>query len=84
MVHEPRIASVPPLSERVPEPVEAPVMLPPHELDRAGVEATVSPVGKVSVKLSPVRSRFNVLVTVMESVALAPALILVGEKLLVM
>lgn len=76
-VQEPLAAMVPPAKLTLPVPTPA-VKVPPHVVLAAA--ETVMPVGKVSLKLTPVKAIVLVLVSVKVSVDVPPDPIEVGEK----
>src|SRR4051812_14432123 len=71
---------LPPLNVKAPLPAVPPLTLPPHELVRAGVEATTSPDGKVSVKATLVSENELGFVIDRVSVDVPPAVMELGEN----
>jgi hypothetical protein len=72
--HDEFAAMVPPVRDTLPDEATA-VAVPPHVLVRAGVDATVRPAGRVSVKASPVSATAFELAIVMVSDVLPPTVI---------
>jgi hypothetical protein len=83
IVHTDRIPIEPPLSAIDPDPAVAPVIVPPQVLLRAGVEATTSPEGNVSVKATLLWNSDSTLLIVMVRVDVPLVFMRAGEKLFV-